>query len=197
MRDGPEQDAARSPNGTDSRGVPFQGGAIVVHTTGPRAGTTFALFCSIGALYISMGGAGSWPGLPVTDEVDITGRCRTDFENGYIVWDRLTGGSIPMRDGSAAFSIEPGTNRGGSDILSFPAVDNRVEMCRDGCAGNSSFVANTYVEPGWQGERAMCWLESVVPPRGIALLLRVRREVVEPVIPAMMTAPSKGLLFHS
>ncbi len=160
---GAEQDV-QSASGAMARSVPFQGGMIVLHTASNLSGATFVLQGSIGALYTGMGASASWLGLPESDESDIEGGRRSDFENGYIAWDRLTGGSIPMRDGSAAISFEPDSNRGGSDYSSFPVIGDRVEMCRDACAAETSCAAYTYVRPGLQGPRAMCWLKSVVPP---------------------------------
>ncbi|MGE0153875.1 MAG: PAN domain-containing protein [Reyranellaceae bacterium] len=161
---GNERDARRSPSGADARWAPFQGGLIVLHTSGRRAGSAFEGHGSIAARYLGMGGSGSWLGLPVSDEYDMPGGRRSDFEYGYIAWDRLTGGSIAMRDGSGSISFEPDTNRGGSDFASFPAIGDRAETCRDACAAESTCAAYTYVRPAVKGPRAMCWLKSSVPP---------------------------------
>ncbi len=68
-----------------------------------------------------------------------------------------------MRDGSATVSFEQDTNRAGGDFTSFEAIGERLEICRDACAAESSCVAYTYVRSGLQGPRAMCWLKSSVP----------------------------------
>ena len=161
---GSEQEAGRSPSGAEARWVPFQGGMIVLHTTGRLAGSAFEVHGSIAGTYTGMGGSGSWLGLPVSDEYDLPGGRRSDFENGYLAWDRLTGGSIPMRDGSASISFEPDTNRGGSDFTNFESIGDRLEICRDACAAENSCIAYTYVRPGLQGPRAMCWLKNSAPP---------------------------------
>jgi len=41
--------------------------------------------------YDQMGGPGSAFGLPVTDEFDIPGGRRSDFQGGYITWDSSAG----------------------------------------------------------------------------------------------------------
>ena len=161
---GPEQDAPRSATGAEGRMVSFEGGIVVLHSTGQRSGAILEVHGSIGTRYLALGGAGSWLGYPAGEELDIPGGRRAEFENGFIMWDRLTGGSTAMRDGANLFSLETNTNRGGADFLSFPAIDDRVEVCRDACAAEQSCVAYTYVVPGLQGPRAMCWLKSGLPP---------------------------------
>lgn len=161
---GPETVAVRSTTGAEGQMVPFEGGIVVLHTTGQRSGASIEVHGSIATRYLSLGGPGSWLGYPIGEEVDIPGGRRAEFENGSIMWDRFTGGSIAVRDGAGTISIETDTNRGGSDFVSFPAIDNRVEFCRDACAAEQSCVAYTYVVPGLQGPRAMCWLKSGVPP---------------------------------
>ena len=68
-----------------------------------------------------------------------------------------------MRDGSATVSFEPDINRPGGDFTSFPSIGDRLEICRDACAAESSCVAYTYVRPGLQGPRGVCWLKSSIP----------------------------------
>ena len=144
--------------------VTFKGGVVVLHATGQRSGAILEVHGSIATRYLALGGLASWLGYPVGEEVDIPGGRRAEFENGFVMWDRLTGGSIPMRDGVGLFNIEPDTHRGGIDFLSFPAIDDRAEVCRDACAAEQSCLAFTYVRRGIQGPRAMCWLKSGVPP---------------------------------
>jgi len=160
---GDEQEASRSSSGAEARQALFQGGVIVLHAGGRLAGSAFEVHGSIGARYLGLGGTASWLGLPVSDEYEMPGGRRSDFEGGYIAWDQLTGGSIAMRDGSASISFEPDTNRAGSDFTSFEAIGDRMEICRDACAAESSCVAYTYVRPGLQGPRGMCWLKSSIP----------------------------------
>ena len=160
---GDEQETGRSPSGAEARQALFEGGVIVLHAGGRLAGWAFEVHGCIAARYLGMGGTGSWLGLPVSDEYGMPGGSRSDFEGGYIAWDALTGGCIAMRDGSASISFEPDTNRAGGDLLSFEAIGDRMEICRDACAAESSCVAYTYVRPGIQGPRALCWLKSSIP----------------------------------
>lgn len=160
---GPEQDAPPSAMGATGRVVPFVGGIIVAYGSGPLSGAVLAVHGSISARYLALGGPGSWLGYPTGEEADIPGGRRANFESGFILWDRLTGGSIAMRDGTDLFSLEPDTNRAGLDFLSFPAIGDRVDVCRDACAAEQSCVAYTFVVPNLQGPRAMCWLKSGVP----------------------------------
>jgi hypothetical protein len=139
----------------------FAGGYILHHLSGRFAGQTFEVHGSIAAAFAS--GHGSWLGVPISDEYDVAGGRRSDFENGYIVWDRLTGGSIALRDGSRTVSVEHGTDRGGGDFANFDVVGDSMEICRDACAANSSCAAFTFVRPGVQGPRGRCWLKSSVP----------------------------------
>jgi len=140
---GNEQEAGRSPSGAEAREALFQGGVIVLHGGGRLAGSVFEVHGSIASRYLGMGGTASWLGLPISDEYDMPGGRRSDFEGGYIAWDPLTGGSILMRDGSATVSFEPDINRAGSDFTSFEAIGDRMEICRDACAAESSCVAYT------------------------------------------------------
>ena len=164
---GDEQEAGRAPNGTEPRQALFEGGVVVLHAGGPLAGSAFEVHGSIGARYLGMSGTASWLGLPVSDEYNMPGGRRSDFEGGYIAWDQLTGGSIALRDGSASISFEPDTNRPGNDFTSFEAIGDRLEVCRDACAAESSCLAYTYVRPGLQGPRGVCWLKSSVPQANV------------------------------
>jgi hypothetical protein len=88
-----EAEAGASPHGTTGRYAFFSagdGGLIVWHRTGPRAGQSFEVHGCIFKLYQSLGGTGSWLGFPISDEYDVEGGRRSDFENGYVVWDAQT-----------------------------------------------------------------------------------------------------------
>ena len=160
---GTEQDTARSPSGADARQTLFAGGVIVLHGSGRFAGSAFEVHGCIALRYLGMGGTSSWLGLPVSDEFDIPGGRRSDFEGGSIAWDALTGGCMAMSDGSASLTFEPDANRAGGDFTSFEVIGDRMEMCRDVCAAEMSCVAYTYVRPGIQGPRSRCWLKSAIP----------------------------------
>ena len=67
--------------------------------------------------------------------------------------------AMPTLDAHAV-SIEPGTNRPGHDYRSFELDHPEPELCREACAADGRCRAFTYVNPGVQGERAMCWLKS-------------------------------------
>jgi hypothetical protein len=60
------------------------------HGTGPRAGQAFEVHGCIFKLYQSLGGTGSWLGFPISDEYDVEGGRRSDFENGFIFWNAQT-----------------------------------------------------------------------------------------------------------
>jgi LGFP repeat len=92
-----EAEAGASPQGTTGRYAFFNkdgnGGLIVWHGTGPRAGQAFEVHGCIFKLYQSLGGTGSWLGFPISDEYDeydVEGGRRSDFENGFIFWNAQT-----------------------------------------------------------------------------------------------------------
>jgi hypothetical protein len=160
---GNEDEAARSPAGTTGRYGTFTGGVIIWHRDGPLAGRSFAVHGCIGATYQGLGGTGSWLGMPVSDEIDVPGGRRGDFEGGYILWNPATGGCTAHRDGSLEFTLEPNTNRPGLDFRDFDLIQEVPELCRDACAADGMCVAYTYVKGGVQGPKARCWLKSVAP----------------------------------
>ena len=82
-----EQEAGRSPVGTTGRYTLFKGGVIIWHRDGPFAGRSFEVHGCIAALYQSRGGTNSWLGFPVSDEHDVPGGRRSNFEGGYILWN--------------------------------------------------------------------------------------------------------------
>ncbi len=59
--------------------------------------------------------------------------------------------------------LEPDTNRPGQDYKSLELTDPQPEVCQQACADDPKCKAFTYVKPGGQGPRAMCWLKSGVP----------------------------------
>ena len=88
-----EGEAAHSPQGTEGRWSEFgsgDGGYIIWHRTGEFAGQAFEVHGCMFKLYKSLGGTGSWLGFPVSDEYDVPGGRRSDFEGGYITWDPQT-----------------------------------------------------------------------------------------------------------
>ena len=95
-------------------------------------------------LYQSLGGTGSWLGFPISDEYDVPGGRRSDFENGFVFWD------------------EQDVDRLGSDYQNFDLSEARYELCRDACANDPSCRAYSYVKPGIQALNARCWLKSSV-----------------------------------
>ena len=60
-------------------------------------------------------------------------------------------------------TLEPNTNRAGQDYKSFELTDAQPYLCQKACVDDPSCKAFTYVKPGIQGARAMCWLKSAVP----------------------------------
>lgn len=88
-----EIEAGASPGGTTGRFAEFSGGDggyIIWHGKGAYYGTSFEVHGCVYKLYKSIGGTTSWLGFPVSDEYEIPGGKRSDFENGYILWDAST-----------------------------------------------------------------------------------------------------------
>lgn len=60
-------------------------------------------------------------------------------------------------------TLEPDTNRPGQDYKSLELTDPQPEVCQQACADDPKCRSFTYVKPGGQGPRAVCWLKSGVP----------------------------------
>jgi hypothetical protein len=107
-----EAEAGRSPQGTTGRWVEFNGGDggyIVWHGSGRYAGKSFEVHGCIFRLYRSIGGSNSWLGFPISDEYDVPGGRRSDFEGGYVLWNAQT------RRCEAFRNETPGGNIGAGD----------------------------------------------------------------------------------
>ncbi len=93
--------AGRSPQGTTGQYAKFSGpnepGAIHWHRTGRHAGKAFATYGDIYNVFSNLGGSTSWLGFPTSDEYDVQGGRRSDFEGGHIFWDARTGKSEARR----------------------------------------------------------------------------------------------------
>jgi len=61
-------------------------------------------------------------------------------------------------------SLEAGTDRMGGDYKSFELAGPQPALCQQACANDAACKAFTYVKPGVQARRAMCFLKSSVPP---------------------------------
>jgi hypothetical protein len=57
-----------------------------------------------------------------------------------------------------------GTDLPGSDYRSAALNDNNPTTCKTMCATDAKCLAWTFVKPGVQNPKAMCWLKSAVPP---------------------------------
>lgn len=158
-----EDEAGVSPAGTTGRYVLFNGGVIIWHRSGPRAGQTFEVHGCIATLYQNMGGTNSWLGFPVSDEYDSPGGRRSDFEGGYITWNAATGGCTAHRDGSAGFTMDDNIDIPGGDFANFDLPSDNPALCRDACAADNMCVAYTFVRAGIQGPAPRCWLKSSNP----------------------------------
>ena len=95
-----EADANRSPQGSTGKWANFQHGLITWMFTGPKVNQGFEVHGLIKNLYMQMGGSGSWLGFPLSDEYDVAGGRRSDFEGGYIFWDRATNQARAERPGA-------------------------------------------------------------------------------------------------
>ncbi|HKY59615.1 MAG TPA: LCCL domain-containing protein, partial [Gemmatimonadota bacterium] len=104
-----EMEAAPSPQGTTGRWVSFAGssGMIVWHGTGARISHTYEVHGDIAKLYASMGGSASWLGFPISDEYDVAGGRRSDFEGGYILWNATTFETKAYRHGEEPAPPQP------------------------------------------------------------------------------------------
>jgi hypothetical protein len=88
---GPVVAAPDSPFGTEAFvGLqPDQKSALYCHASGPRRGEVARVNGGIGWFYLDRFGASKSPlGLPISDEYDIEGGRRSDFEGGRIEWNR-------------------------------------------------------------------------------------------------------------
>ncbi|MBN1323462.1 MAG: hypothetical protein JW986_05610 [Methanotrichaceae archaeon] len=101
-----EADVTPSPYGTEGRFNLFEGGVIIWHSNGPHAYSEFVVEGAIAYLYQSMGGTASYLGMPISDEYDIEGGRRSDFEGGYIIWTRDEGAKAYPWDREPAGSLE-------------------------------------------------------------------------------------------
>jgi uncharacterized protein with LGFP repeats len=86
-------DAPTSPQATTGRWAQFtneDGGYLIKHESGPRAGQVFEVTGCMYKLYSSQGGTKSWLGFPVGDGYTTAPGARQEFEGGYVVWDSKT-----------------------------------------------------------------------------------------------------------
>jgi hypothetical protein len=60
--------------------------------------------------------------------------------------------------------FEVGVNRPGFDIVDFGGAANSALLCFGACAIHPQCKAWTFVNPGFQGPLARCWLKNDVPP---------------------------------
>jgi hypothetical protein len=90
---GAEGVATVSFNGTTGRWVGLSGGDgnfLVLHTSGPHAGTVYHVQGCIYGLYAKLGGTGSVLGFPIGDEHDAPGGLQEEFEGGSVYWSAAT-----------------------------------------------------------------------------------------------------------
>jgi hypothetical protein len=60
---------------------------------------------------------------------------------------------------------EKDSNRLGNDYRDFDLDQPDPDLCKVACDEDVRCKAWTYVHPGWQGEKARCWLKDPVPPQ--------------------------------
>lgn len=82
---------AASPSGAKATETDFASGVILQHTSGPRAGQTFAVSGCIWRLYFQYGGPSGWLGLPTGDAVNFPDGQRQAFEGGRVTDYRSAG----------------------------------------------------------------------------------------------------------
>ena len=73
--------------------------------------------------------------------------------------DPLSIGTLMRSPGT----VETGFNRPGSDYYHFWLTAPDPNLCGQTCAKDARCRAWTYVKPGIQGSRAVCWLKSAAP----------------------------------
>jgi hypothetical protein len=65
---------------------------------------------------------------------------------------------------SAEVTLQPGTDRMGSDYKGFALDDADPALCQQACLDDDTCKSYTYVNPGIKGPQAMCYLKNAVPP---------------------------------
>ncbi|HEY5107358.1 MAG TPA: hypothetical protein VII73_11405 [Caulobacteraceae bacterium] len=83
-----------SPTGAVGRQATFgagDGGAILWHANGPRAGQTYAVLGCVWRLYFQYGGPSGWLGLPISEAVNTPDGKIQSFEGGSITYTRAFG----------------------------------------------------------------------------------------------------------
>jgi len=64
---------------------------------------------------------------------------------------------------TAFAQLEENTNRPGMDMSSFELDQGDPNICLDACNNDPSCQSFTYVKPGCQGDKALCWLKNGIP----------------------------------
>ena len=59
--------------------------------------------------------------------------------------------------------MEVNIDRQGSDYANFDLPTANPNICENECAIDSACVAWSYVQPGYQGPNARCWLKNGIP----------------------------------
>lgn len=154
-----ERDALPSPRGTTGRYAEFRGGDggfIVWHGSGPLAGRSFEVHGCAFKVYRSLGTA-SWLGFPVSDERDVPGGRRSDFEGGSIVWEAAgrtcrayRPGEVP---GAAATPAGPGSGPPGEPR---PPVAGGTAGGHDRANSFNYVLSHDVAVPGGQGGWRWC-----------------------------------------
>lgn len=65
--------------------------------------------------------------------------------------------------GASTVTLEPGTDRMGSDYKGFALDANDPQLCRQACASDGACKSFTFVKPGIKGPQAMCFLKNATP----------------------------------
>jgi hypothetical protein len=91
-----------SPFNTSYHYQRFQGGALVLHKSGPRLNQTFEIHGPIRARWQALGGPDGSYGLPISDEYISQTKRRSDFEGGSICFNPSTN---QTEDGCASTTV--------------------------------------------------------------------------------------------
>jgi len=107
-----------------SRIARFEGGAIYWH---PSIGA-HEVHSMIFHHYLALGGEAGFLGLPKTDEMNVSGGCKNDFEGGSIFWSTQTG-AHEVHDAIRQCYVSLGAT---SSFLGFPISDEEKILTQNG-----------------------------------------------------------------
>jgi hypothetical protein len=118
----------------------FEGGGIVWHVSGPRAGQTFAVNGCIWRLYFQYGGPGGWLGLPIADAANTPDGQKQAFEGGVVTYQRTPDAceATPVAETADAGAAEiPTPPKAALDLFFDPARSDYLVAASAPAAGRA------------------------------------------------------------